>query len=269
MNASNQNGQTLVIIVFVMLIALSVGISSSSRFISGLRSSTETQISYRSGAVAEAALERMLLKSSEELEDYITYGSCGSECTLQITNTDGLVETANVTLTQLGNSSEAFELHAFENEPTEINLNGYPDNTAVAICWNDLDSNNPSSLVGMLIKGTAGNYSATPFAYNSVSSVENNNFDTATPGHGMGNCFEVDSESDPVAIRVRALYKDTSFKVIPDASATIPTQGILIESRGTVLESEAIVSAIKGSSVVPYLFDYAIFSKSELNPLAN
>lgn len=264
-----ESGQTLVIIVFVMLLALSVGISSSSRFIKGLRSNTETQINYRSGAVAEAALERILLKSADELDDYITYGSCGADCTLSITNSDGLVETANVMLSRLGNSSDSFELHVFQNQVTEINLSGYPNNTDVDVCWDDPSSGDYPSLVGILITGTTGNYQADAFAYNSVSSTETNNFSTTSASNGLDNCFTINSATDPQVIRMRALYQDTNVTVFPDASATIPTQGILIESTGNVLESQTTVTAIKGNNVVPYLFDYAVFSKSEFNPLAN
>lgn len=264
-----ESGQTLIIIVFVMVLALATGISVSSRFIKNLRSTTRTQTGYRSGAVAEAVLERILLKSSDELQDYINYGSCGADCTLSITNSDGVIETANVTLTQLGNSSDPFVLHITQDQSSEINLSGYDDDTDVTICWNDPSSGEYPSIVGMLIHGTLGNYEASSFAYNSAASTQNNNFYTASAANGYQNCFSVDSQSDPEMIRLRALYQDIDVTVIPDSGSVIPSQGILIESEGHVLDTNTKVSAIKGTNATPYIFDYVLFSKSESNPLAN
>lgn len=266
---NKESGQTLIIIVFVMILALATGISVSSRFIKNLRSTTRTQTGYRSGAIAEAALERILLKNSDELQDYINYGSCGSDCTLSITNSDGIVETANITLTQLGNSSDPFVLRITQDQSNEINLSGYSDNTDITLCWNDPSSGEYPSLVGMLVHGTLGSYEATSFAYNSAASTQSNNFYTASAANGYQNCFSIDSQEDPQLIRLRALYQDTDVTVIPDSGSVIPSQGILIESEGHVLDTNTKVSAIKGTNATPYIFDYVLFSKSESNPLAN
>lgn len=264
-----ERGQTLVIIVLVMVLALSIGITTSSRFIRSLRSVTRTQTGYRSSAVADALLERMLLKTPQELDAYITNNNCGSECTLQVTNSDGVVESATVTFTRLGNSSQAFSIPLSINGSSEVNLAGYPNNTNLTVCWNEAGLDPVPSVVGMLVYGTLGNYDATSAAYNSASSIVNNNFSQASPANGYSSCFVVSSQTSPQLLRLRALYQNVDVMVFPHSSAVIPSQGILIESVGTSLDTSTKIGAIRGSNKTPYLFDYVIYSKSDTNPLAN
>lgn len=252
-----------------MVLALSIGVTTSSRLIRSLRSITRTQTGYRSSAVADALLERMLLKTPQELDEYITNNSCGSECTLQITNSDGVIETATVTLTRLGNSSAPFAFPIEQGSSSEINLAGYPDNTNLTICWNEAGLDPLPSVVGMLVYGTVGNYSATSVAYNSASSVLVNNFSQASPANGYQSCFNIPSQTSPQLLRLRALYQNVDLMVFPHASAVIPGQGILIESTGTSLDTTTKIGAIRGSNKTPYLFDYVIYSKSDIGPLAN
>lgn len=265
----NESGQTLVLIVFVMIMALTLGISTSSRFITNLRSTTDTQIAYRSTAVAEAAMDRILLKTYQELLDHVNNGDCGADCVLSITNDDGVVETANVTLTQLGGSSDPYLMSLKQSTPREINVTGYPNSTDVSICWDDPSVGDPPSIVGFLVSGSVGSYSAEAFAYNSASSVESNGFDVAVASGGFSNCFNVDSSTSPQLIRVRALYNDVDIVIAPTGGNNLPSQGILIESTGTSLDSTNVVTAIKGVNTVPAPFDFALYSQSEVSPLSN
>lgn len=267
--SSNQKGQTLVIILFVMIVALTTGLALSSRFITTLSSHTETNLSYRAEAVALAGMERILLKSRQELEDHITFGDCGTDCILQITNDDGILETATITLSLLGNSSEPFLTSVSQDTSIEVNLNGYADNTPVTICWNDLGSGSPASLTGMVISGDSGNISGVAFAFNAVLSTESNGFDTTAASLGYDNCFSQDSGTVPQLLRVMALYNDVDIAIIPDASTQLPGQGILIESTGTVLDATHKVSAIKSENYLPPVFDYAVYNRSEVNDFSN
>ncbi len=264
-----EKGQTLVIIVLVMVLALSIGITTSSRFIKSLRSVTRTQTGYRASAVADALLERLLLKTPQELDEYITNNSCGSECTLQITNSDGVIESATATITRLGDSSDAFSVPLTLNASNEVNLVGYPNNTDLTICWNEAGLEPLPAVVGILVYGSVGNYDATSIAYNSNSSVLNNNFSQASPANGYQSCFDISSGTSPQLLRLRALYQNVDVMIFPHASAIIPGQGILIESVGTSLDTTTKIGAIRGSNKTPYLFDYVIYSKSDINPLAN
>jgi len=52
----NEKGQTLVIVVSVMVVALAVGMSLSTRYFKGLKSVVQTDSSSRALAVAEAGV---------------------------------------------------------------------------------------------------------------------------------------------------------------------------------------------------------------------
>lgn len=266
--AQNQKGQTLIIIFFVMILALSVGVSVSNRYITSLRSSTRTYTRFRSTAVAESGLERILTKSKQELDDYITYGTCGSNCQLQIVNDDGLTETATLTLSYLGNSSDIFNVLLKTDDVREINLKGYPDNTDLTVCWDDPTSGAIASVVGMLVYENGG-YKADAFAYNSSTSSYTNGFSNTTGAEGYQSCFTINTKSSPQILRLRSIYNSVDVAVIPAGTAQIPSQGILIESLGEVLDTKEKVSVVKGDNILPMQFDFTLYSKSTTDPLSN
>lgn len=266
---NNEKGQTILVIVFVMIIALTIGVGISNRFISTLKSSSQTYTSYRAEAVAQAAIERILLKTTEELNEFISFGSCGSDCVLNIVNDDGITETANITLSHLGNSSAPFETTLQESEVAEVTLTGYGDSQDVSICWDTPASGTPPSVVGMLIYGSPGSYSVSNFAYNSDTSTEPNGFSSTVSANGFDNCFTVNSQTNPRLMRLRSIYQDVDISVIPASGTIIPSQGILIESTGTVLTSTKKISVIKGNNIVPLPFDYVLYSTSENQNLSN
>jgi type II secretory pathway component PulK len=74
---SKQKGQTLVIVLFIMVVALTIGVIISNRFIKTLRDISQSDSSSRALAVAEAAIENILLVPQETLEDYVNYGIVG------------------------------------------------------------------------------------------------------------------------------------------------------------------------------------------------
>jgi len=78
---NNEKGQTLVIVFMMMIIALSIGLSVSSRYIKSLGILSRADNSARAHAVAEAAIEHLLLLPIATLESYAQNGTCGADCT--------------------------------------------------------------------------------------------------------------------------------------------------------------------------------------------
>ena len=76
----NQKGQTLVIVLLVMILALATGLIVSNRVIQGFKRSVKIDSSVRALGVAEALVERILTLNSGTLDDYIANNSCGSAC---------------------------------------------------------------------------------------------------------------------------------------------------------------------------------------------
>lgn len=267
----DEKGQTIAAVVMVMIIALSVGVSVSTRFVKSLRIAARTDTSSRAIAVAEAAVERILNTDYDTLEDYINFGSCGTNCTLQIIGADGVAANATVTLSFAGGSSEDYLISLTEDDTIEVNLQSYPDNTDLNICWNAPPSGELPSVTGMLIHGSdSSGYKADAFSYNSIGSIYGaNGFTEATAGNGYAHCALVNGTTDMISVRVRSIYNSVDAFVVPEPGVDLPSQGILISSLGTVLDTERQVEVVLSNPYLPLSFDYVLFSKSTENPLSN
>lgn len=265
----SEQGQTIAVIIFIMILALGIGVSISSRFIKRLRISTQVDASNRAATIAEAGVERMLINSYNDILDFINFG-CGADCVLSVTGADGVVATANITLSIVGDSTDAYEVALKQDETIEVSLLGYADTTNVNVCWDNPPSGDVPSVTGFLIYGTDGNYQASSFGYNSIGSIYGaNGFDEATAGFGYNNCGVVSSLTDPVALRIKSVYNDMRAFVVPSSGENMPNQGILIESTGTVLDSSRKVEVVLSNPYLPIPFDYVLYSKSATSPLSN
>ena len=265
-NLKKQSGQTLVVMFLMMVIALAIGIAISSRFIKTLSILTGADSSARAIAVAEAAVEHILLLPISTLEDYAQNGTCGADCHLEITSAEGQVIIADVIITKLGNSSEPFLVDLKTDDTFQINLVGYPDNQDVHICWDTDDM----SVSALLIHGVAGSYEADAYAYNSsVTTHADNNFDLAVPNLGHANCFTVNSNTSPAMLRLKAHYEEGVAVIMPSSGNSLPTQGLLIESTGVAGSAEKKVTVIISDPIIPAIFDYALYQKSTTEPLSN
>ncbi|MBT6401319.1 hypothetical protein HN803_00225 [candidate division WWE3 bacterium] len=267
----NEKGQTIAAVVMVMIIALSVGVSVSTRFIKSLRISSRTDTSSRAVAVAEAAVERILNTDYTDLEDYINFGSCGTACTLQIVGADGVTANATVTLGFAGGTSEDFLVSLREDDTIEVNLQTYPDNTDLNICWDAPPSGELPSVTGMLIHGSDGSgYEADAFSYNSIGSIYGaNGFTEAISGYGYSHCALVNGTTDMLSVRVRSIYNSIDAYVVPSTGIDLPSQGIIISSLGVVSDTERQVEVLVSNPYLPLSFDYVLFSKATDNPLSN
>ncbi len=263
---NNEKGQTLLIMFVMMVIALSIGIAISTRYIGGLRNITQSDLSTRAIAVAEAAVEHILLLPIETIEDYATNGTCGANCTLSITGDDGQVLTANVTLTILGSSSEPYLLQLKTDETSQVNLQGYPQNQNVYICWDEPDM----SITGLYLNGAVGSYQADAFSYNPpTTSHADNNFSNAAAQQGYSSCITIASIANSNMLRLKALYNEGYVVVIPASGQVLPNQGILIESVGNAGDVTKTVTVLITDPIMPAQFDYALFQKSNTQPLSN
>ena len=246
-----ESGQTLAAIFVFMVLALSIGVGITSRFIKTMRSSTETDFSSRAVGVAEAGAERILLESYETLSDYIDEGTCGDDCYLEFTGTQGLVSTATISLSYLGGLEGPSLVSLPENEVREVYLLGYADNQPIWFCWGDASD---TSIVGMQFHGNTGSYGVDNFACNSIGGDHSENgFDIASSLFGYQNCCEVPGASDPQFVRVRSVYGEVNVSVVPQIGFSLPSQGILIESRGTVGGVTKIARILKTRSYLPII----------------
>lgn len=270
MHVLNQKGQTFIIVVIVMVMALTIGISISSRFVSTLKSLSRSDSSTRAVGVAEASVERLLLKTTDELESYITNNNCGSNCYLEITSPEGIKAVANVTLSYVGNSVSSYNLDLSTITSSEVNLKGYPTNTNLYICWNNPVSGDKASVTALYLSGVLGSYVSTGYAYNSIgSSHTDNKFSTAAPNQGYANCFTILSKANSVLLRLKSHYNNVTAVVIPSGGAVLPKQGVLISALGSAGDEKKKVEVVKSTVALPPEFDYVLYQKTTSSSLSN
>lgn len=265
----NQRGQTLLIIVFVMVIAFSAGITSTSRLISLIKAGEEDALANSAKAIADSALERILRKSITELGGYIDSGVC-PECYLEVQNPNGGIDRAQITVSYLGKDQPQLDLDLSTTATSEVNLIGYGDAKSIKLCWKPTGPTYPAIVGSLIYIDGAGDIVAFPFAYNTLGSpYTGNQFSTAVAELGYSSCLTLNSLTSPQVLRLRAFYARVNAVLIPDAGANLPSQGILIESVGTSNQVKSKVTAVKSAPITPLPFDFAIFQRSSTDSLKN
>lgn len=264
-----EKGQTLIFVLLVMVLALGIGLTISRRIISGYKRSTSLDSSSRALAVSEAALEKFLALPTLTLDTYIQNNNCGSNCTISITGNDGLVATATVALAYSGNSTNQVDVLVKKDQTYEANLSGYSSSAPLEICWNNSTSGNNPSIYASYVNGNAP-YTLNKYAYNAASTIySSNGFSNSSPDLTYPNCFTIPAKTSPRLLRIRAIYNDAQVRVIPKNGATIPIQGYLITSTGSINNVKKTVRAIRTKPFLPSSFDFAVFSTSLTEPLQN
>ncbi len=244
-------GQTLVIIVSVMVIALAVGMSISTRFVKSLSNMSRVDLSSRALAIAEAGAEHLLSLPMDTLSGYINANNCDSVCRIEIVGTDGVTATADVVLAYEGNTSGQYNFRLDAAQTLEVSLSGYPSNTTFQLCVDTVTLSNPLAVSVLFISGSSGSYVTSTYLLEDFG------------------CHTIPGKTNPVAVRIRSLYDDLNAYILPSSSATIPSQGILITSTGKVNDVVKKVTVLKTYNALPTEFDFVLYSKSAEEPLSN
>jgi hypothetical protein len=261
----DQKGQVIVAVMFLMIIALGVGITISNRYVSSLKIGIGADDATKAVAIAEAAIERVLLLPNSTLEDYIEFNNCGDDCYLSITEGFGRTLEANVQLSYVADSTDPYSLNVTTSDTSQVLLSGYGSNESLYICWNS-----DASIYAAYIFEDGGEIKTDDYAYNALNSTHTENeFSNATSDQGYESCFVVTTRDNPELLRLKAFYMDAQIYVIPSPGESIPRQGILIESRGHAGEHYKKVSVIKTDPTLPSIFDYVLYQKSDIDALSN
>jgi hypothetical protein len=259
-----EKGQTLIIVIVIMVLALSVGITVSSRYIKTLRDISESDNATRALAVAEAAVENVLMVSEEDLEQYIASGVC-DVCTLEITGESGYRARADVELSHTGFTDDFFEVRINEGEVFQLSLVGYDSNSTIDVCWDG-----QASIYGSYIYEQSPEFFSQIYTYNPIGySGSPNGFLEASPLNGHENCFSVSTVGTPRVLRIKPYNEETFVYFYPASGQNIPSQGILITSVGRSGNAIRTVKVLKTTGMVPEFFDYVIYQKSLSAPLSN
>lgn len=256
-------GQALLIILLIMVVGLTVGLSLSTRSVSDVKVSSQLEDSSRAFTAAEAGIEAVLKGDSP--------GSSGN-----LGNGSSYI----VTTPPLGGSTDPLS-------PGDINIsdtytvwlvghdgNGNIDEgtsylgNSIDVCWQKADPSldDPAMEVSVLYKDGAS-YKIWRGAYDPI--VTRGNFFSGTDSQApctLTNRKNIALSSlgtTRIALRLRPFYAKASVSVVP--SANLPGQGLSISSVGTAGQTTRKVVVTQSYGSLPSIFDYVLFSGKDAN----
>jgi hypothetical protein len=274
--------------VVVLTIALSIGVSVSSRLLSTASRTTRSDTAARAYAAADAGLERFLLLSSAELDEVALSGDCSAlglelvddTCKVVLndglgTNGDDIGVTAFVKVERYSYTdvdAKAYEFNLPANDVREVSLAGYRSDIGAArvtVCWDSMA--NDSYLFystyddsGFWEKdGVVSDETA-----HDVDEFETG--DGCEPDGTISYGKNISLGAERTGLRIKSLYGVSRVSVFPRDGLELPYQGHKIISVGKLempgeAEVAKKVSVYRPLPYLPGIFDFAIYSEGDLN----
>lgn len=276
---SSESGQVLLIVILVIIVSLTIGLSLATRGITNLRTSTEEADSQKALAAAEAGIEKALQNTvpgsgTLNLSSYITTvaqqggntfllngGSLivqgeGADVWLADHNADGTINYSTV--------KSPPNFHLYWGAPSEVSCD--PSDVSR---W-------PAAIEAIVVSGTsATNVTTTRYAYDPCA--RGNNFTSTNPSGSpdpiLNNLRIRTPEGAPggmvitngIFVRVVPVYKSTIIGASGCNAGggnctTMPSQGFQITSTGTSGTANRKINVFKGyqQTFLPYL-TYGLF----------
>lgn len=274
LRAKVRSGQALILILLVMAVSLTLGVSVASRSIATLKQVSFSAQSAQALAFAEAGTEEAL-KCLDDGSCAAPYDPAAADLTGDGTND------FDYRITAIGGAVLDVFPPLSRDETIELSLSGYPSSTPVYLSWvntaNAAELADPAAVEIAAIYLEAGTYKILRYAYdpNAARAAENGFFAPFTGSFSVNGVtyryrVSVSVPFTPIALRVRPLYSATAstFVFSAEAGRSLPTTGSRIESSGFSGSVIRKIEVLRTNSSLSELFDFAIFSGSETSPLS-
>jgi len=269
----NQSGQALMIIVLVLVVALTVGLSVASRSITNLKTSQDQASSQKALSAAEAGVEQAIkshVATGEGSPASFTGIGATTKYTTTIDAVSGagpfLINGSNVDAEEIANGNPAYILTSDYSVSSPTGWVG-----TLTISWGDAggscDHNTVPALEISVINGPKTTPVLQRFAFDPCS--RNNGFDSnptdVIPGSAdfSNLSYHVNlSLNNALLVGVNPVYASTRIGVSKGATDPIlPDQGEDVVGTGTDNNVQRKVIVFQGFSQIPAnLFPYTIFS---------
>ena len=280
----NSQGQILIVVLLIMVVALAIGLSVATRSLTNLRVSTQSEFSQRAFSAAEAGIEKALGSGNANFADNFTVDVGGSSVAVDVTS-QSLAYVESV-LASGGVQEIKVDTQAPQNR-TATSIVLYWGNNATG---SDERTNVPSIEYTLVDVDGSGNVIIPPnvgsvrgkAAMNPPGSTRANGFLTGTaPASGFtspgGKSFQAKTEiflnANTKIVRIRAIYNTATIYVESGTSsinvspAVIPQQVDITVSKAKVPIGEEggqsnltrAVQVVKSKPALPAIFDYVLF----------
>jgi hypothetical protein len=280
----SERGQALLIVVLVMVIALTVGLSLASRSITNLRNSTDEANSQSAFAAAEAGVEQAVKLGNVTGSSVLSGVDFNDKNKSQISNVD--IETISGDEFLLNNGNPVFQddgqdvwLSTHTEDPAQLFQTSWPG--TLYVYWgtsNDITGCSDPAMEVLLIFGTRTSPSMQKYVYDQCASRRNINHFSALPVNASGS-FPVNGANGSITFnykvpfppitplttgllaRIIPLYKAGSIGI---KGANLPIQGKIITSIGTAgstgTETVRKISFFQGYESLPSEFFFSLFT---------
>lgn len=280
-----QAGQIILILILVMTVALAIGIAVVQRSLSDISTSSKVEQSGRAFSAAEAGIEKAIQESIQGDNNPVASFNLDNNATVQ-----------GVDKNQIPVAGQALEYPPIAKEELaqvwladpKANL---PSCAAPYVCYGlssfyvyfgTPDPTDKPALEVTVVSWNGTQYVPTKRFFDSVSTrVPPNGFTDVSSSCTSNqmvrtNANTTDSKfyckvtvdgysGTPILARIRLLYSSTSHPVaIAPRDGSFPIQARIFTSTGTAGETQRKVQVFRLDRVVPFYFDYAIFSAGDI-----
>lgn len=256
-----QKGQALLIVVLVMVIGLTVGLSIAGKSITSLRSSTDEANSQKALAAAEAGIEQAIKSNASIADGSFTNNTTYTTNVTQVLGSSFLLNAGNPILQDDGIS---LWLSDYSLNPADIYKNPWSGDLTVSWGYSSNGCSNAAIEIAV-ISGTKASPILTRYAFDPCqvrSSVNRFTYlaSSGTTISGINFFYKTTiSISSGLLAKVIPLYSNTSIGVT--GSTALPSQGSIITSTGVSGETQRKVNVFQGYPEIPSeYFPYNLFS---------
>jgi len=275
------SGQALLVILLIMAVALTIGLAITSRTVTDVEISSQTEEAARAFSAAEAGIEEALVGIGTT-----TFGGGFGEGVSYTTKRD-----------LLGASSQfLFPEATRADEVRTLWLAEYPDTQSymadsLILYWGNYDSGERPALEATIYFKIGSDYKVIRYTLDSESRDPDNGF--CRPGDGSPRCDGVlefiKNGSFPIGgktarnkttldllpasggtllfVRLRLLYANEATQVVGAEAVvgSLPSQGVKIESTGLAGTSTRKVEVVRMHPAPPGIFDFLLYSGGDLS----
>lgn len=253
----NQSGQVAIVILLIMVVLLTIGLSLASRTTQELFLSQQESESARVFNAAEVGVEDALSQDFDAISG-----------TVQLNPST----VSNVTTSTTINPNDVLETQLVEGAAVHVDLGGYLD-TEMEIDWaRETDCDDIASLLVSIYYEDGAVTEVVHEAIGPERSVAgctdlNDDFAVITGDDAPYSLStSVTIPSNPLFARVRAVYNDTSIRVTGTPASDFPTQFYVIRSAANtdVGEESRTVEVGRTLSGAPSFMDYSLYSGADV-----
>jgi len=237
-------GQVALVVLIISAIALTLGLSLADRVRTDIKTDTDDEQLQRAFNAAESGIENYLVDPGSEYE-----GSDGSLAEVSSSSVIGDV---------IGFEEQTIRDHyayfwLVGHNGDDINMAESYGSDSIGICYNDF----PGAMAVYYFYVDAGNYKVDRTVYNIQDDWMNDGINDDVYGEISGMCEgysfgmsfnKVDGSNPsitPLLLVIRPINGASRFAVMAQGGATIPSQGIIIDSIGRSGKASTTVSVYK------------------------